>query len=129
MLSDDLGGNLYIGSDNIVTIPVLNAWSPTLLKLIDSRGTVRNLASSLTGTLTWNGSTLVDLTYLGNNYGNTMALTSFLYPDRSAVDPSLKQIWLRETKQLSIPKHMGVSKGASLHLPEHSLPPGASLHL
>jgi len=36
------------------------------LSLIDSQGTVRNLVPSITGALTYNGSTLVDLTYHTN---------------------------------------------------------------
>ena len=41
LLSVDLGGNLNLnGSDGIVTIPILNVWSPTILKLTDSGGTV-----------------------------------------------------------------------------------------
>ena len=43
VLSVDNGGNLNKGADGIFTIPVLNAWSPTVLKLTDSGGTSRNL--------------------------------------------------------------------------------------
>ena len=38
MLSVDNGGNLNKGADGVVTIPVLNAWSPMVLKLTDSGG-------------------------------------------------------------------------------------------
>ena len=58
VLSVDNGGNVSIGSDGIVTIPILNTWSPTVLKLSDSGGTSRNLAASLTRALVWNGSQL-----------------------------------------------------------------------
>ena len=46
-ISMDLGGNLNLnGSVGIVTIVVLNAWSPLALKLADSGGTVRNITAS-----------------------------------------------------------------------------------
>ena len=45
VLSVDNGGNVRIGSDGIVTILILNAWSPTLLRLSDSGGTSRLLKS------------------------------------------------------------------------------------
>ena len=77
MLSVDNGGNLNKGADGVVTIPVLNAWSPMVLKLTDSGGTVRNLASSLTGALVWNSSQLVTINDL-NNYTTTSALTTLL---------------------------------------------------
>ena len=65
LLSVDNGGNLNKGADGVVTIPVLNAWSPMVVKLTDSGGTIRNLASSLTGALVWNSgqlATINDLT-------------------------------------------------------------------
>ena len=77
VLSVDNGGNLNKGADGVVTIPVLNAWSPMVLKLTDSGGTVRNLASSLTGALVWNSSQLVTINDL-NNYTTTSALTTLL---------------------------------------------------
>jgi len=42
VLSVDNGGNLDKGADGVVTIPILNAWSPATLKLTDIGGTVRN---------------------------------------------------------------------------------------
>ena len=55
-LSVDHGGNLNIGAGGIITVPFLNAWAPAVLKITDSGGTIRNLTSSLTGALVWNGS-------------------------------------------------------------------------
>ena len=50
VLEVDNGGNLNLnGSAGVMTLPLLNAWSPTVLKRTDSGGTVRNLACSLTG--------------------------------------------------------------------------------
>jgi hypothetical protein len=61
VLSVDLGGNLNLnGSDSILTVPILNAWAPLLLKLTDSGGTVRIFVPSLAKGLVWNGSQLVD---------------------------------------------------------------------
>ncbi len=48
------------------------------LNLIDSQGVVRNLVPSITGTLTYNGSTLVDLTYLSSNYSTTTSMNASL---------------------------------------------------
>ena len=53
-LSVDVTGSLYKGSDAIITAPLLYSWSPTSLKLTDSNGTVRNLTSSIAGSLLWN---------------------------------------------------------------------------
>ena len=78
VLSVDNGGNLNKGADGVVTIPVLNAWSPTILKLTDSGGTVRNLASSLTGALIWNSSQVATINDL-NIYTTTAALTTLLH--------------------------------------------------
>lgn len=64
ILSVDNGGNLNIGPDAVVTVPSLNSWAPTSLKLTDSAGTVRNLLAGVTGSLGWNGSTLVDVNEL-----------------------------------------------------------------
>ena len=47
VLSVDLNGNLNKGTDGVITIPILNAWDYTTLKIKDSGGTVRNLTSSL----------------------------------------------------------------------------------
>ena len=52
--------------------------SRSVLKLADSQGTVRNLVPSLTGALTWDGSSLVDLGYLTNNYTTTTNIGSAL---------------------------------------------------
>ena len=73
-----MGGNLNKGADGVVTISVLNAWAPMVLKLKDSGGTVRNLASSLTGALVWNSSQLVTINDL-NNHTTTSALTTLLH--------------------------------------------------
>ena len=45
VLSVDIGGNLNKGADGVITMPILNAWSPLVLKLTDSGGTIQNLAS------------------------------------------------------------------------------------
>ena len=84
VLSVDNGGNLNKGADGVVTIPILNAWSPLVLKLTDSGGTVRNLASSLTGALVWNGNQLVTVNDL-ESYATTAALTT---PLNAKVDDS-----------------------------------------
>jgi len=52
--------------------------SRSQLYLIDSQSVVRSLLSSVSGGLVWNGSTLVDLTYLTNNYTTTTGLTTLL---------------------------------------------------
>ena len=74
VLSVDNGGNLNKGADGVVTIPILNAWSPTTLKLTDSGGTVRNLAASLTGALVWNGNQLVTIS--DTSYTTTTTLNT-----------------------------------------------------
>ena len=75
VLSVDNGGNLNKGADGVITMPILNAWSPLILKLTGSGGTVRNLASSLTGALIWNSSQLATINDL-NSYTTTAALTA-----------------------------------------------------
>jgi len=54
VLSVDLGGNLNKGADGVITVPLLNAWEYTILKLKDSAGTVRNLTNNTSGQLFWN---------------------------------------------------------------------------
>ena len=52
--------------------------SRSQLKLIDSQNVVRSLVPSVTGALTWNGSALVDLTYLANSYTTTTSINTSL---------------------------------------------------
>ena len=78
VLSVDNGGNLNTGATGVITTVLLAAWAPLLLKLTDSGGTVRNLEASVTGTLVWNGSTLVDLTYLSSNFSTTSSINTSL---------------------------------------------------
>jgi len=52
--------------------------SRSQLKLVDSQNVMRSLVPSVTGALTWNGSTLVDLTYLGNNFTATTSINTSL---------------------------------------------------
>lgn len=54
--------------------------SRTALRLEDSGGTVRNLTASITGNILYNGSTLVDLTYLNNQLGNKQDTISATAP-------------------------------------------------
>lgn len=61
-----------------MTVPFLNACSPTSLKLVDSQSVIRSLTPSITGNLTYDGSTLVDLTYLSNNYSTTTSINNSL---------------------------------------------------
>ena len=78
VLSVDNGGNLNKGADGVITAPILNAREILTQSWKDSNGTVRSLLPSL-GTLTYNGSTLIDLTYsqyLSSNYMTTTGLTS-----------------------------------------------------
>jgi hypothetical protein len=65
-LSVDVTGNLYKGSDAIITAPLLNSWSPTTLQLTDNNGTIRNLTPSISGNLLWNNSLLATITDLSN---------------------------------------------------------------
>ena len=44
-----------MGTAGVVTVPILNAWAPTALKLTDTAGTVHNLSSATTGELLWDG--------------------------------------------------------------------------
>lgn len=77
VLSVDNDSNLNKdrSADGAVTVPVVNARPPMVLKLTDSGGTIRNLASTLTGPLIWNSSLLVTINKL-NNYTTTSALTT-----------------------------------------------------
>jgi hypothetical protein len=52
--------------------------SRSQLKLIDSQNVVRSLVPSVTGALTWNGSALVDLTYLSNSYATSTSMNTSL---------------------------------------------------
>jgi len=61
VLSVDNGGNVNLGADGVLTVPMLNAWEYTGIAFKDSGGTVRNLVPSLTGGLVYNSSQLVDL--------------------------------------------------------------------
>ena len=55
-LTVDLGGNLNLnGSDEVITVPILNAWGFLAVKLTDSAGTVRNITANTSGDLLWNG--------------------------------------------------------------------------
>ena len=77
VLSVDLGGNLNTGADGVITVPILNAWSYTTLKLKDSAGTIRNITSNLTGGLLYNNIQLATLTDL-NNFTTTAGLNTLL---------------------------------------------------
>jgi len=61
-VASDANGTLQLG--------LTGTESRAQLSLIDSQGTVRNLTPSITGSLTYNGTTLVDLTYHTNSLGN-----------------------------------------------------------
>ena len=67
VLSVDLGGNLNKGADGVITIPILDAWDYTTLKIKCSGETVRNPTSSLAGDFVWNTSQLTIINDL-NNY-------------------------------------------------------------
>ena len=59
VLSVDNGGNLNLGAQGIVTVPYMNnTWAPTNLKLMDSASTTRQLTSTTTGLLVWNGAVI-----------------------------------------------------------------------
>ena len=65
-------------ANGTLQLDLTGAESRSQLKLIDSQSVVRSLIPSVTGTLTWNGSTLVDLTYLTNNYTSTTSINTSL---------------------------------------------------
>ena len=52
--------------------------SRSQLKLIDSQNVVRSIVPSITGALTYNSSTLVDLTYLSSNFSTTASVNTSL---------------------------------------------------
>ena len=52
--------------------------SRSQLKLIDSQNVVRSIVPSITGALTYNASTLVDLTYLSSNFSTTASVNTSL---------------------------------------------------
>jgi len=62
-LNVDNGGNLSLGADGVISVPILNAWDYINVKIKDSGGTVRLLNSSSTGVLLWNGSQLATITH------------------------------------------------------------------
>ena len=78
VLSVDNGGYLNANGNGIIDVATLNGWEFLNQSYKDSSGTVRDLVPSLTGTLTYNGSTLTDLTYLSSNFTTTAALTTLL---------------------------------------------------
>jgi hypothetical protein len=78
VLSVDNSGYLNVNGNGIIDVATLNGWEFVNQSYKDSSGTVRDLVPSLTGTLTYNGSTLTDLTYLSSNYTTTAALTTLL---------------------------------------------------
>jgi len=67
-------------STGTLTLTLDGTESRTALKLEDSGGTVRNLTASITGNILYNGSTLVDLTYLNNQLGNKQDTISATAP-------------------------------------------------
>ncbi len=77
VLSVDGGGNLNLGADGVLTVPMLNTWEYTSISMKDSGGTVRNLVPSLNGSLVYNSSQLVDLNDLGS-YTTTSAMNTLL---------------------------------------------------
>ena len=76
-LNVDNGGNLSLGADGVITVPILNAWDYINVRIKDSGGTVRLLNSSLTGALLWNGSQLATITDL-SNYSTTAQMNTAL---------------------------------------------------
>ena len=76
-LNIDDGGNLSLGADGVITVPILNAWDYINVRIKDSGGTVRLLNSSLTGALLWNGSQLATITDL-SNYSTTAQMNTAL---------------------------------------------------
>ena len=57
--------------------------------LIDSQAVVRSLIPSVTGALTWNGSALVDLTYLTNNFTTTTSINNSLATKQANISPGV----------------------------------------
>ncbi len=60
-LSVGNSGGVYIGPDGVLTVPMLNAWEFQTMAFRDSMGTVKNLVPSITGSLVYGTSALVDL--------------------------------------------------------------------
>lgn len=88
VLSIDNGGNVSIGSDGIVMIPILNTCSPSLLRLSDSGSTSLLLQASLTGALTCSSVQWVDadnLTTQLRSYTTSTALTTLLATKQATI--------------------------------------------
>ena len=74
MLEVDVDNNLNLnGSDGVITVPILNDWSYTLLKIEDPCGAVRNLTSNITSGLLFNNIQLATLTD-SSAYTNTAGI-------------------------------------------------------
>ena len=69
-LANDILGTLSLSLSGTGNRSKLNA--------IDSQGVVKSLVPSITGMLTHDGSTLVDLTYLSSNYSTTTSMNASL---------------------------------------------------
>ena len=65
-------------ANGTLQIDLTGTESRSQLKLTDSQNVVRSLTPSVTGALAWNGSTLVDLTYLSNTYTTTSSINTSL---------------------------------------------------
>ena len=76
VLTLDASGNLLKGTDGLVTVGHLAAWSPLQLRLSDSGGTSRLLQASLTGALTWSGSQVALTNDLVNKIDTLVAGTN-----------------------------------------------------
>ena len=63
--------------------------SRSQLKLIDSQNVVRSLIPSVSGTVTYNGSTLVSLTYLANNFTTTSSINTSLASKQDTITASV----------------------------------------
>jgi len=81
VLEVDNGGNLNLnGSDGVITVPILNAWSFLAVKMDDGAGNIRNLTSNLTGGLLFDNiqlATLTDLLAYTNTAGINTLLNSY----------------------------------------------------
>ena len=76
---------LHSKHDGVITVTVLNLWEYLTPQMKDSGGSVRSLVASLSGTLTYNGSMLIDLTYLTANFTTTSALTTLLNAKQATI--------------------------------------------
>ena len=65
-------------ANGILQLDLTGTESRSQLKLIDSQSVVRSLVPSVTGALTYNSSTLVDLTYLSSNFSTTASVNTSL---------------------------------------------------